>query len=74
VKNAHLAQELDAWRAQLMLEDLDQEMLAHPETETRARRRNWCRAIKRAHDVMRDVSDRGRDAQHQTHGLIMSAP
>ena len=35
-KNAHLAQELDAQRAQRMLEDLEKEMSAHGVTETLA--------------------------------------
>ena len=138
-KNAHLAQELDAQRAQRMLEDLEKEMSAHGVTETLAplgteprphatgervnlanpaqsrpipprlpsspictispnlapnlppsilghaeptpdrqqswdaARAGWCSAIKRAHDVMNDISDRARDSQKQTHGRIMSA-
>ena len=35
-KNAHLVQELDAQRAQRMLEDLEKEMSAHGEPETLA--------------------------------------
>ena len=38
-----------------------------------AARAGWCSAIKRAHDVMNDISDRARDSQKQTHGRIMSA-
>ena len=78
-KNAHMAQELDAQRAQRMLEDLEKAMRAHPKRETRAGLdtelcprspapqaiTGWCRAIKRTQDVIRDVSDRARDAQHQ---------